>query len=202
MVFPVSASTATIEIYDDDNGPIPGNRGMWAGILAEMTEFGLLFAVYFIARAHYPEAFHEGPGRLSLLAGTVNTVLMISGSYFVAKAVLAVSRGANRVGLAWLVLVLAMGVGYLVTKAFEFQWNADNGITGRSGIFYTVYYYLTFTHIVHVVWGILGLLWVMFRTTIGAYTPEEHDGLEAFASYWHATDLVWLVIFPLLYVLR
>ena len=189
-------------IETPSGGPIPGNRGIWAGILAEMTEFALLFAVYFIARAHYPEAFREGPERLSLLAGTVNTVLMISGSWFVARAVLAVSEGRRRTSLLWLVLVLVMGLGYLVTKAFEFQWNAEHGITGRSGIFFTVYYYLTFTHIVHVVWGIIGLGWVIFRTAIGAYGPESHDGLEAFASYWHATDLVWLVIFPLLYVLR
>ncbi|HUW51117.1 MAG TPA: cytochrome c oxidase subunit 3 [Sulfuricella sp.] len=92
--------------------------------------------------------------------------------------------------------------GYLVTKAFEFRWNVSHGITGDTGIFFAVYYYLTFTHIVHVVWGIMGLLWVIVRTRTGAYSPQEHDGMEAFASYWHATDLVWLVIFPLLYLLR
>ncbi len=183
-------------------GPIPGNRGIWAGILAEMTEFALLFAVYFIARAHHPEAFREGPERLSLLAGTVNTVLMISGSWFVANAVLAIARDRRRETLIWLLLVLGSGVGYLVTKYFEFRWNADHGITGRAGIFYIVYYYLTFTHIVHVVWGVMGLLWVTARTAAGGYSAEQHEGIEALASYWHATDLVWLVIFPLLYVLR
>ena len=163
--------TSTRTEQDPAEGRIPGNKGIWAGILSEMTEFALLFGVYFIARAHFPAAFREGPLQLSLFAGTFNTLLMISGSYF-------------------------------VTKYFEFRWNISQGITGRTGIFFTVYYYLTFTHMVHVLWGIMGLLWVIARTKTGAYSPQEHEGMEAFASYWHATDLVWLVIFPLLYLLR
>lgn len=183
-------------------GSIPGNRGIWAGILAEMTEFALLFAVYFVARAHFPEAFRQGPLQLSLFAGTFNTVLMISGSYFVANAVIATRQNRPKVSMRWLILVLLAACGYFVTKYFEFRWNVSHGVTGSTGIFFTVYYYLTFTHMVHVGWGIMGLLWVIGRTATGGYNSTEHEGLEAFASYWHATDLVWLVIFPLLYLLR
>jgi cytochrome c oxidase subunit 3 len=181
---------------------IPGNKGIWAGILAEMTEFGLLFCVYFVARAHFPEAFREGPSQLSTLAGTANTVMMISGSYFVAKAVIAIREDRRRACVRWLFMVLATACGYAAIKSFELQWNVSHGITGRTGVFFSVYYYLTFTHMVHVFWGILGLLWVIFRTTTGGYSSGAHEGLEAFASYWHATDLVWLVIFPLVYLLR
>ncbi|MBZ0096331.1 MAG: cytochrome c oxidase subunit 3 family protein [Sulfuricella sp.] len=194
--------TATRSEQDPIEGRIPGNKGIWAGILSEMTEFALLFGVYFIARAHFPAAFREGPLQLSLFAGTFNTLLMISGSYFVANAVIAIRQNRPEVSLRWLVLVLFAACGYFVTKYFEFRWNVSQGITGRTGIFFTVYYYLTFTHMVHVLWGIMGLLWVMARTKTGAYTPQEHEGMEAFASYWHATDLVWLIIFPLLYLLR
>ena len=76
-----------------------------------------------------------------------------------------------------------------------------HGIDGESGIFFTVYYYLTFTHMVHAFWGILGILWVLTRHSFGIYTADEHSGLEALASYWHATDIIWLVIFPFFYVL-
>lgn len=183
-------------------GRIPGNKGIWAGILSEMTEFALLFGVYFIARAHYPEVFRHGPAHLSTLAGTLNTVMMISGSYFVAKAVQAIRKNRRQACLRWLLLVLLAASGYLVIKALEFQWNLGHGITGGMNLFFTVYYYLTFTHMVHVVWGMMGLAWVMARTRSGAYSPQDHDGLEAFASYWHATDLAWLVIFPLLYLLH
>ncbi|MEW5942934.1 MAG: cytochrome c oxidase subunit 3 family protein [Pseudomonadota bacterium] len=181
---------------------IPGNKGIWAGILAEMTEFALLFGVYFLAKAHHPEAFRDGPPRLSTWAGTINTILMISGSYFVANAVLAIRQNQAKICARWLYLVLMCACGYFVTKYFEFQWNASRGITGSASIFFTAYYYLTFTHMVHVLWGIMGLLWVIVRTTAGSYSPAQYEGLEAFASYWHATDLAWLVIFPLLYVLR
>lgn len=183
-------------------GALPGNRGIWVGILSEMTEFALLFAVYFIARAHFPEAFRTGPPQLSTFAGTFNTLLMITGSYCVANAVLETRADRPKAAIRWLALVLLCALGYLVTKYFEFQWNAEHGINGRSGIFFTVYYYLTFTHMVHILWGIMGILWVTARTWMGGYTPQNHEGLEAFASYWHATDLAWLVIFPLVYLLR
>lgn len=175
---------------------------MWAGILAEMTEFGLLFAVYFVARFYNPEAFQSGPEQLNTFAGTTNTVLMITGSYAVAKAVNAVRRAQQTIALRWLGLVMLTIIGYGMTKSYEIGWNSAQEIHGRSGIFFTVYYYLTFTHMVHVFWGGIGLLWVMLRTWSGYYTAAQHDGLEAFASYWHATDLVWLVIFPLVYLLR
>lgn len=183
-------------------GRVPGNRGIWAGILAEMTEFALLFAVYFVARVHFPQAFHDGPLQLNLVAGTVNTLLMISGSYFVVRALLVVREGDAQGSLRWLLWVLLCAGGYFVTKYLEFRWNAAHGVVGGNAIFFSVYYYLSFTHMVHVGWGIIGLLWVMWRTRAGAYSAQEHSGMEAFASYWHATDLVWLIIFPLLYLLR
>jgi|SaaInlV_120m_DNA_4_1040238.scaffolds.fasta_scaffold01729_10 cytochrome c oxidase subunit 3 len=186
----------------ENNGRIPGNRGMWAGILAEMTEFGLLFGVYFVARFYNPESFQLGPGQINTLAGTANTVMMISGSYFVAKAIQTIRIDNRAATLRWLFLVLLTIVGYATIKSLEIQWNIENGVNGRSGVFFTVYYYLTFTHMVHVLWGGMGLLWIMLRTHSGHYSSESHEGMESFASYWHATDLVWLVIFPLLYLLR
>ena len=88
-----------------------------------------------------------------------------------------------------------------IAKYFEIQWNLANGINGESGIFFTVYYYLTLNHLVHATWGILGILWVLARHLAGGYSADDHVGLEALASYWHATDIIWLVIFPFFYVL-
>ena len=196
------SATAELIAPAPSGGRIPGNRGIWAGILAEMTEFGLLFMVYFIARAHFPESFREGPLSLNTLAGTLNTVMMISGSYFVARAVLAIRSNRQQIALRWLVLVLIAASSYMVIKVLEFRWNVNQGITGDTGVFFTVYYYLTLTHMVHVGWGIIGLLWVILRTKMGAYDAITHEGMEAFASYWHATDLAWLIIFPLFYLLQ
>lgn len=195
----MSVSTAE---YLPVEGALPGNRGIWVGILSEMTEFALLFAVYFIAKAHFSEAFRDGPPQLSTFAGTFNTLLMITGSYCVANAVQAIRAERAQSCARWLYLVLLCALGYMLTKYFEFQWNAEHGITGTTSIFFTVYYYLTFTHMVHILWGIMGIVWVTGRTWMGAYSSQDHEGLEAFASYWHATDLAWLVIFPLVYLLR
>lgn len=182
-------------------GSIPGNKGIWVGICCEFVEFALLFAVYFIARVHFPDAFHNGAGRLSVLAGTAITLLMITSSYGLACAIDAIRDRRRRAALFWLVAALVVALGYPVAKILEIRWNLAHGIDGESGIFFTVYYYLTFNHLVHAGWGILGMLWVLVRFLFGGYDADDHAGMEALACYWHATDIVWLVIFPMFYVL-
>lgn len=180
---------------------IPGNKGIWVGITCEFVEFLVLFAVYFISRAHFPEAFHDGAQRLSVAAGTTITLLMITSSYCIACSVNAIRGNRHRAAVAWLVAGLVVALGYPVAKVLEIQWNLGHGIDGGSGIFFTVYYYLTFNHLVHASWGILGIVWVLVRLLGHGYDADDHAGLEALASYWHATDIIWLIIFPLFYVL-
>jgi len=182
-------------------GRVPGNKGIWVGICCEFVEFLVLFVVYFVARAHFPEAFHTGSARLSQTAGVVITLLMVSSSFFIACSVTSLRAGRRRSSLRWLVAGLITALGYPVAKYAEVQWNLAHGIDGESGIFFTVYYYLTINHMVHAFWGILGILWVLLRHALGVYSAEEHSGLEALASYWHATDIIWLVLFPFFYVM-
>ena len=184
-----------------DGRHIPGNKGIWVGITCEFVEFIVLFAVYFIARAHFPDAFHEGAQRLSVVSGTLITLLMVTSSYFIACSVNAIRHGRHGASVSWLLAGLVVALGYPVAKFLEIRWNLANGIDGSSGIFFTVYYYLTFNHLVHATWGILGILWVLARLLFHGYTAEDHSGLEALASYWHATDIIWLAIFPMFYVL-
>jgi cytochrome c oxidase subunit III len=189
------------DIPAPDTRRIPGNKGIWVGITCEIVEFVVLFAVYFVSRAHFPDAFHDGAERLSLLSGTVITLLMVTSSYFIACSVNAIRNGRQRSAVIWLVAGLIVALGYPLAKYLEISWNLAHGINGESGIFFTVYYYLTFNHLVHATWGILGILWVLARLLFDGYSAEDHDGLEALASYWHATDIIWLIIFPLFYVL-
>jgi cytochrome c oxidase subunit 3 len=202
----MTASAASLEqneINDADLSKtrVPGNRGIWVGITCEFIEFVVLFIVYFVSRAHFPEAFEQGAERLSRLSGTVITLLMVTSSFFIACSVATMRAGKRRQSIYWLVAGLVVALGYPVAKYLEIQWNLAHGINGESGIFFTVYYYLTFNHLVHATWGILGILWVLARHLVGGYTVEDHSGLEALASYWHATDIIWLVIFPFFYVL-
>jgi cytochrome c oxidase subunit 3 len=183
-------------------GRIPGNKGIWVGIFCVLVEFLLLFGVYFIAKAHHPEAFLTGPDKLATVAGTTITFLLLTSGYCMVKAVAAIRRDRRRATLGWVVAAIALGLGYPLVKYFEIRWNIAHGIDGEAGIFYTTYYYLTLNHLVHVSWGILGLCWVAVRTGLGVYSAEDYSGLEAAAVYWHTTDVIWLVIFPFFYVLR
>lgn len=182
-------------------GRIPGSKGMWVGITCEFVEFTLMFLVYFVARFNYPEAFKKGPEAIWTTAGAINTVLMITSSFFIACSVAAMRSGSIHRSRLWLIAALATALGYPLMKFYEVGWNLAHGINGSAGIFYTVYYYLTFNHLVHACWGILGMCWVLMRMSTHAYSAKQHDGLEALASYWHATDIIWLMIFPLFYVL-
>ena len=182
-------------------GRVPGNKGIWVGITCEFVEFIVLFVVYFVARAHFPDAFEQGADRLSRLSGTAITLLMVTSSFFIACSVATMRAGQQRRSLYWLIAGLIVSLGYPIAKYFEIQWNLAHGINGESGIFFTVYYYLTFNHLVHATWGILGILWVLARHLFGGYSPEDYAGLEALACYWHATDIIWLVIFSFFYVL-
>ena len=180
---------------------IPGNSGIWVGITCIFAEFSVLFTVYFVSRVHFPEIFAQGTELLSRWAGSLITIFMISSSFCLAAAVNTIRAGKTRQSLLWTIAALVLGLGYPLTKYFEIQWNLANGIDSQAGVFIGAYYYLTLNHLVHASWGIMGLLWVLGRHLWGAYTAEDYSGLEALASYWHATDIIWLAIFPFFYVL-
>lgn len=175
---------------------------IWAAILAEMSEFAVMFVVYFLAKVHHPVLFNEGPTKLSTLAGTGNTLLMLTSSFFVIRAVIAMRENKPKISERWLWGAVICGVLYLVIKYFEYEWNTAQGLSTETNIFYAVYYYITFNHFLHVGWGSAAIVWVIFRINTGIYTQDEHEGLINIALYWHMIDLAWITIFPLVYVIR
>lgn len=181
---------------------IPGNRGIWVGIFCVLVEFTLLFGVYFVAKVHNPENFRLGPDGLITRAGVAITVFLLSSGYCMVKAVEVMRRGRHRTAARWVLAAILLGLGYPVIKYFELTWYIDNGGVVQRGVFYGTYYYLTLNHLVHVSWGLLGLMWVGIRSALGGYSADNYGGLEAAAMYWHTTDIIWLAIFPLFYVLR
>lgn len=191
---PVQFSSKTREI--------PGNMAIWAAILSEMTEFAVMFIVYFLAKVHQPDVFYDGPTRLNTTAGTANTLIMLTSSFFVVRAIMAMREDKQRESAQWLWAAVLCGVLYLVIKYFEYQWNTEQGLNTETNLFYGVYYYVTFNHLLHVGWGSAAIVWVIFRIKTGIYTKDEHEGLINVALYWHMIDLAWITIFPLLYVIR
>jgi cytochrome c oxidase subunit 3 len=183
-------------------GRIPGNAAIWVGILSELTEFAIFFVAYFIAKVHYAQAFASGPLSLNTTAGIANTLVLLSSSYFVAKAMAAIRQNKHKQCEYYLWLAVLAACTYQAIKVWEFSWNDARGIHTDTSEFFTVYYYMTFNHFLHVGWAGCAILWVIFRLRNGAYSAEQHSGLEAVATYWHMIDLMWILIFPLLYVLR
>ncbi len=180
----------------------PGNIAIWILIYAELTEFALFFIVFLVARSHNQELFAAGPERLNTLAGALNTLVLISSSYFVARAVSCINAGQQKLAVKWLWATLGAGAGYCLIKGWEYYWNHSHGIDSKTDIFYSLYYYLTFNHLLHVLVGMCTILFVTIRAQMNIYNQENSEGLESAASYWHMIDLVWIIIFPLLYVLR
>ncbi|WP_206484274.1 cytochrome c oxidase subunit 3 family protein [Thalassotalea sp. G2M2-11] len=199
--FPLNGS-GDVSSEPDTLSKIPGNRAVWVGIFAEFTEFGMFFVIYVIAKAHYIHEFSQGPELLNTLAGTLNTVVLITSSYFVAKAMSAIRQGDSSACTRWLWGTVAAGVIYLIIKGWEYGWNIDHGIHSDTNPFFTVYYYMTFNHFLHVGWATCSILWAIYYVNKGHYSRDRHGGLTAIASYWHMVDLAWIIIFPLLYVLR
>ena len=93
-------------------GRVPGNKGIWVGICCEFVEFLVLFIVYFVARAHFPDAFHTGAERLSQTAGVVITLLMVSSSFFIACSVTRLRTGRRRESIAWLI-ALSLAIAFM-----------------------------------------------------------------------------------------
>ncbi|MDD5250695.1 MAG: cytochrome c oxidase subunit 3 family protein [Rhodocyclaceae bacterium] len=180
----------------------PGDLAIWVFILAELLAFGIFFAAYAITRMHNVALFDEMQLTLDRRAGAINTVLLITASWCVARAVAAIKRDRTVASQRWLLWGMIAAVGFVVVKLFEYKAKLSLGINLATNTFYMFYLSLTFFHFMHVLLGlaILGAVWL--KTRQGGYSAADHHGMETGASYWHMVDLVWIVLFPLVYVMR
>lgn len=180
---------------------VPGDLAMWCFILAELTVFALLLGALAHARGRWPELFSAGMATVHPLGGLVNTLALLAGSYAVARGVGALARGRLA---AWFAAALGCGALYVVVKVIEYVQLFGAGYTLRTDTFYFFYFFTTVFHLMHVLLGMVMLAVVARRAQRGRLGANEADQrlAEAVAGYWHMVDLVWLVLFPLLYVLR
>lgn len=180
---------------------LPGDLAMWLFILMELTVFAIFFIGFAVTQGLKPELFATGKATLHPIAGLLCTLTLITSSYFVALAVIKVKQGAQRQSTALLGAALVMAGVYLITKLWEYSQLGAAGYGLSTNTFYTLYFFTTFFHLMHVVLGMIILSYMAFRARKGAYS-EEHDGFEAGASYWHMVDLVWIILFPLFYIIH
>lgn len=177
---------------------LPGDFAMWVLILAELSVFALMFFTYAVARYLNPEVFLTGQSQLDRGIGLLITLALLTASYFVAQASRFFPHSPRRCQV-WLLAGSACGGLYVAVKLWEYQRLAEVGHGLSGDLFFTLYFFITGFHLLHVLLGI-GILWVMaFHVGRKQLSP---NALHSGASYWHMVDLVWLVLFPLLYLIR
>lgn len=185
-----------------DEKRLPGDLAIWVFILSELLAFAVFFAAYAFTRAKNVEMFNTYQLTLDRNLGALNTVLLITGSWFVVRAVQAAHRDDLAAMPRNLLLGFLCGGGFLVVKVFEYADKIEAGISLSTNTFYMFYISLTFFHFMHVILGLVILAALWWKTRQGAYGPGNMNGIESGAAYWHMVDLVWIVLFPLVYVMR
>ncbi|WP_374318092.1 cytochrome c oxidase subunit 3 family protein [Aquabacterium sp.] len=190
----------------DNEVPVPprlaGDFVIWLVILAELLTFGILFLSFAVTRVRQPAVFSAAQQTLDLHSGVINTLLLVSGSWCVARAVQAIQHDLIRAGARWLLGALACGGAFLLVKSLEYAAKLHHGIDISTNDFYTLYFILTGFHFLHVLVAELFLLWLFVFTVRGRYGRHDHHALESGAAFWHMVDLLWIVLFPLVYVMR
>lgn len=187
----------------------PGDFAIWIIIYIELFTFGLLFVGYAFSRRSNLEMFNDSQLLLDQRIGFVNTLLLITSSFFIVKAIQNIKtmtydtcHVSSRLASECLLAAMLLGVLFLVLKLNEFFHIFSQGITLSTNTFFMFYLLLTLFHFMHVVLGVIILFNLYQKTKIQGYSVEKHLGMETGALYWHLVDLLWIVLFPLVYILR
>jgi cytochrome c oxidase subunit 3 len=201
--------------------------GMWVFIAQEVLFFGGLFATYAIYRGMYPEAFSAGSHHLSWKIGFANTLVLIGSSLTMALGVHAAATGKRMRIVGFLVLTILLGSVFLSVKYFEYgekiapclgdgphagclvpgeSFDSStvhlDGDAGRQAqIFFSLYFGMTGLHALHMIVGIPIIATIAFLAWRGRYRPEYHTPVEMVGLYWHFVDIIWIFLFPLLYLI-
>jgi cytochrome c oxidase subunit III len=198
----------TAETHRDD---LASKTGMWLFLFTEMLLFGGLFIVYSVYRYRNPEAFHQAASELSVLIGTINTIILLISSSTIAMSVTAIQKKDKKLALLLLGITIFLGLVFLVNKYFEWGGHIKEHIYPGSPVlalrgqgdvlFYGLYFFMTGLHALHI---IIGLVFIGFITVFiindkidsGNFVLLENSGL-----YWHLVDLIWIFLFPLFYLI-
>jgi len=203
-----------------------GTLGMWVFLVTEIMFFGGMFLAYTLYRSQYPEAFAIASNHLDIKLGAINTAVLIFSSFTMAMAVYSTQVGKRRPQTIYLVLTIVLGLAFLGIKAVEYyEKYVDNLIPGslipghpfnpdpnamhltlgvsmqHVQMFYWIYFAMTGMHALHMIIGVGLLSVILYFSVKGRYSPEYHNPVEVAGLYWHFVDIVWIFLFPLLYLL-
>lgn len=196
-----------IEHRDDEGAKL----GMWIFIFTEILLFGGLFLVYAVMRNTYSDDFHHAAHHLNAFIGAVNTLVLLISSATVAMSITAVQKGNNRLAVILIFTTLVFAGVFLVNKYFEWGHKIEIGLypgselmlTLKHGtvLFFSLYFFMTGLHLLHLLIGGIILTVIMFKIGNGSINSTKYVLLENGGLYWHLVDLIWIFLFPLLYLI-
>lgn len=202
------------QFEDLDKQDHAARLGMWLFLASELLLFAGFFGLYVAYRAMYGAEFVHSARHNDLILGTTNTIVLITSSFTVAWAVHAMRHGRPRTTVLMLGATLVFGAAFMVIKTVEYGRHFQEGIfpgvhfrhealdTYGARTFFTLYYLMTGLHALHVLVGMGVIAFVLVMARRGLFAPERHAALENAGLYWHLVDLIWIYLWPLLYVVR
>jgi len=182
---------------------VPGEEGIWIFILGDMTVFAMLFGVFISARAKDPALFDHASSQLNQNYGAVNTLFLLTSSLLVITGIRAIRDNLTRIASPCFAGAMACGFGFLTLKVLEYHHELSHGMKPATNDFFMYFFVLTGLHAFHLVIG-MGVLTFLFLQSHKPEPPSEKRFafMEGGACYWHMVDLLWIVLFPLLYLMK
>jgi len=197
----------TVEHRDDT----ASKMGMWLFIFTELLLFGGLFIVYSVYRSKYPDDFHIAAHQLNTFIGTINTIILLVSSMTVAMSVTAIKTGKKSLALTLIGITIFFAFLFLVNKYFEWGLKFEHHLypgselmlTLKRGelLFFGLYFFMTGLHAFHIIVGMIFLITIFFKVKSSEINADNNVLLENGGLYWHLVDLIWIFLFPLLYLI-
>ncbi|MEH2628634.1 nitric oxide reductase NorE protein [Bradyrhizobium sp. AZCC 1719] len=173
---------------------LPGDPMMWVLVFSELVAFGLFLGAFIVTRAVRPAVFASGQTALDLTLAGCNTVVLVTSGWAAAKGAASARADEGSRARLWLVLAMALGGAFVAIKLVEYAHEIGAGVGLETSVFFTLYFLLTGFHLLHVCLGIV-ILAVVCRRADPAH-------VETATVFWHMVDLVWIVMFPIIYLVR
>ncbi len=187
--------------------------GMWLFLVTELLLFGGLFVGYGIMHAKHPAAFLAAHHHLNRMMGSVNTVVLLVSSFTMVMGVWAAQTSRKKLLILFLILTLLLAGTFLVVKSFEYQHKFEEGLLPGSFythhgdtvpgqfMFFSFYFMMTGLHGLHVLGGMACIAWLLRRAIRGDFSASYYGPVDLVGLYWHLVDLIWIYLFPLMYLI-
>jgi cytochrome c oxidase subunit 3 len=202
---------STQAIHSEQTDSETGKLGMWIFLLTELFLFGGLFLVYAVFRAKYSADFHTAAIELNTFIGTLNTIFLLVSSMTVAMSITAIQKNQKNLAMFLIAITIILATLFMINKYFEWSHKFDFRLYPGSEVlrnlpqgellFFGLYYMMTGLHALHVLIGMILLTINLFKIRNGDVSQTHYLHLENSGLYWHLVDLIWIFLFPLLYLI-